>query len=184
MGLWMVCISNVNIVGQVLIFSWYMGRRPLNYESWGETGKHRANVMCATLLRILVKLVIQSDGTCSNQVAFSTFRLIKKQYADLDRKRDEKCRAFPITPRPDFSLNTSLYVVFILIVVAESWILDPLMSYLAECQPQLLGIGDSLVAIDECVREIELQLFLGILMSIMEKFETCTKIQQSPTAGI
>ena len=58
----------------------------------------------------------------------------------------------------------------------DCWILDPLMSYLAECQPQLLGIGDSLVAIDKCVREIELQLFLGILMSIMEKFETCTKI--------
>ena len=65
---------------------------------------------------------------------------------------------------------------FIFISFDDCWILDPLMSYPAECQPQLLGIGDTLVVIDKCVREIELQLFWGILMSIMEKFETCTKI--------
>ena len=44
----------------------------------------------------------------------------------------------------------------------DSWILDPLKSHPAKCQPQLLGAGNSKVAIVKCVCEMEFQLFSGI----------------------
>ena len=52
---------------------------------------------------------------------------------------------------------------FIFISFDDCWILDPLMSYPAKCQPQRLGTGNSKVAIVKCVCEMEFQLCSGIL---------------------
>ena len=51
---------------------------------------------------------------------------------------------------------------FIFISFDDSWILDHLESHPAKCQPQLLGNGNSKVAIVKCVCEMEFQLCSGI----------------------